>query len=133
MFEENDYLYDYDDDGLGDLDRSEDENEEIDEEERGVTDLIDDEEQEKKFEEQWKYEDYPNIDGIYNEGKDIEEVPEKYTPEQIIILIKTNIYRGRCLFFTQKDVVMFFFSSHLLLLFIILTGMVIYARLAPAK
>ena len=88
MFEENDYLYDYDDDGLGDLDRSEDEDEEIEEEEKGVTDLIDDEEQEKKFEEQWKYEDYPNIDGIYNEGKDIEEVPEKYTPEQKALYIK---------------------------------------------
>ena len=81
--EENDYLYD-EDDGLGDLNLDEEEidEEELEhEEERGVTDLVENDEIIDKEEED-VYPELPKYDSIYGEGKSIYEMPGNYSPEQ---------------------------------------------------
>jgi hypothetical protein len=66
---------------VNELGGDEEEEEEVIEE-YGVTDLIDDEEYEKKVQEELFYQGFPKIEDIYNEGKNLEEIPENYTPEQ---------------------------------------------------
>ena len=61
---------------------SSDEEEEEFVEAPGVTDLVDDEEYERKIEEEIFYKGFPEVEEIYNEGKNIEEIPVNYTRKQ---------------------------------------------------
>lgn len=75
---------DYEAFGLG----SDEEEEEEIVEAPGVTDLVDDEEYERKIEEEIFYKGFPEIESIYQEGKNIEEIPANYTQRQETLFLK---------------------------------------------
>lgn len=82
MFNDDDLELDYD---VPELGSNEDDESELDEEEyieRGVSEIHEDEEQERKIEEQMYYDGFPEIADIYNEGRNLDEIPVGYTPEQ---------------------------------------------------
>lgn len=86
MFNDDDLELDYDVPELGS-----DEDEELEEEEyveRGVSEIHEDEEYERKVEEEMYYDGFPELEDIYNEGRNIDEIPVGYNPEQEFLFKK---------------------------------------------